>query len=154
MKDLSWFSSVEVALAQRALLAPAILRTALGSVFLGHAYAKAAVLTLPGTVQFFEGHGFPGWTAYPVFGIELIGGLLLLLGVQVRLVAALLVPVMLGALVPHLSNGWMFTNAGGGWEYVAFLLAALSAQLLLGPGAWSVAEPSATSRPAGVANAE
>jgi putative oxidoreductase len=42
--------------------------------------------------------------------------------------------VTFGALLPHASNGWMFSNPGGGWEYVAFLIAALSAQLLLGKG--------------------
>jgi putative oxidoreductase len=62
-------------------------------------------------------------------------------------VAALLIPVMLGALGPHWNNGWMFTNQGGGWEYVAFLIAALFSQLLLGPGAWAVASPNAP-RPA------
>ena len=130
-------------LARKAALAPAILRSALGLVFLGHAYAKLALFTLPGTAQFFEAHGFPGWTAYPVFVIELLGGVLLLAGIQVRLVAAMLIPVMLGALGPHWSNGWMFTNQGGGWEYVAFLIAALFSQLLLGGGSWSVAAPRA-----------
>ena len=32
----------------------------------------------------------------------------------------------------------MFTNAGGGWEYVAFLLVALGAQALLGSGAYAL----------------
>ena len=46
--------------------------------------------------------------------------------------------VMLGALVPHQANGWMFTNSGGGWEYVAFLIVALAAQAVLGGGAYSM----------------
>lgn len=147
MNDLNLLRRTERALSRNAALAPAILRGALGLVFLGHAYAKVALFTLPGTAQFFEAHGFPGWAAYPVFAVELLGGVLLLLGIQVRLVAALLIPVMLGALGPHWNNGWMFTNQGGGWEYVAFLIAALFSQLLLGPGAWAVASPNAP-RPA------
>jgi putative oxidoreductase len=143
MNDLNWLQRIDRALSRQAALAPAILRGALGAVFLGHAYAKLVLFTLPGTARFFEAHGFPGWTAYPVFAIELLGGVLLLLGVQVRPVAALLIPVMVGALGPHWNNGWMFTNQGGGWEYVAFLIAALLSQLLLGPGAWALG---ATSR--------
>jgi len=118
--------------------APTVLRLGLAAVFLAHAWAKVSLFTLPGTAAFFRAHGFPGWTAYPVFAIELAGGLALALGVRVREVSVALLAVMLGALVPHVGNGWMFTNAGGGWEYVAFLIVALVAQLLLGPGAWAV----------------
>lgn len=113
-------------------LAPLLLRFGLGAVFLAHAYAKLAIFTLPGTVAFFTSHGLPGWTAYPVLVIELLGGLALIAGYQVRLAALALIPVMVGALVPHVANGWMFSNPGGGWEYVAFLIIVLSVQLLIG----------------------
>lgn len=117
---------------------PTVLRVALGAVFLAHAGAKAFIFTFAGTAQFFEAHGFPGWTAWPVFLAELLGGLALVAGFRTRWVALGLVPVMLGALKPHLVNGWMFTNSGGGWEYVAFLLLALVAQALLGSGAYAL----------------
>ena len=128
----------ELALSAHAALGPLLLRVGLGTVFLAHAYAKVFLFTLPGTVKFFQSYGLPGWAAYPVFLLELFGGLALLLGVHTQLVAVLLIPVMLGALVPHQANGWMFTNSGGGWEYVAFLIVALAAQALLGSGAYSV----------------
>ena len=128
----------ELALSANAALGPLLLRVGLGTVFLAHAYAKAFVFTLPGTVKFFQNYGLPGWAAYPVFLLELFGGLSLLLGVHTQLVAVLLIPVMLGALVPHQANGWMFTNTGGGWEYVAFLIVALAAQAVLGGGAYSM----------------
>jgi putative oxidoreductase len=115
-------------------LAPTILRLGLGAVFLAHSYAKIAVFTLSGTLAFFEGHGLPGWTVYPVLTVELLGGLCLVLGYQVRLAALALLPVMFGALIPHAPNGWMFSNPGGGWEYVAFLIVALSVQFLVGKG--------------------
>lgn len=120
-------------------LAPTLLRLGLGAVFLAHSYAKVAVFTLAGTSAFFEGHGLPGWTVYPVLALELIGGLSLTLGFHVRLAALALLPVMFGALIPHVSNGWMFSNPGGGWEYVAFLIVALSVQLLVGKGTFSSA---------------
>jgi putative oxidoreductase len=132
------FDLIEDRLAARAALAPTILRTGLGAVFVAHAYAKAFLFTFPGTEAFFAASGFPGWTVYPVFAAELFGGISLIAGYQTRLVSLLLVPVMLGALKPHLANGWMFTAAGGGWEYVAFLLIALASQALLGSGVYSL----------------
>lgn len=130
----SLLATLDRAAASRSYLAPVPLRLGLGLVFLGHAYAKVFVFTLPGTVAFFEAHGLPGWAAYPVLAVELAGGICLIAGVWVRLAALALLPVMLGALVPHASNGWMFTNPGGGWEYVALLIVALVTQLLLGAG--------------------
>jgi putative oxidoreductase len=127
-------ATLDRAAASRTHLAPLVLRLGLGAVFLAHSYAKLFVFTLPGTIAFFQANGLPGWTVYPVLAAELTGGLCLMFGVWVRLAALALVPVMLGALVPHASNGWMFSNPGGGWEYVALLIVALVAQLLLGPG--------------------
>ncbi|VTR95594.1 DoxX family protein OS=Burkholderia vietnamiensis (strain G4 / LMG 22486) GN=Bcep1808_3970 PE=4 SV=1: DoxX [Gemmata massiliana] len=120
-----------------------VLRLGLAGVMIAHALLKLLVFTLPGTASFFEAHGFPGWTAYPVFGAELIGGVLLAIGVWTRLVAVALVPVMLGALAVHWPNGWMFVAPHGGWEYPAFLTLALVAQALLGGGALSVRFPRA-----------
>ena len=115
-----------------------VLRLALASVMIAHALIKLLVFTLPGTAGYFAAHGFPGWTAYPVFAIELVGVGLLALGIAVRPVSALLAPIMIGALLVHLPNGWMFTAPKGGWEYVAFLIAALAAQFFLGGGAFAL----------------
>lgn len=115
-----------------------ILRISLGAVFIAHALLKLLVLTLPGTAQFFEAHGFPGWMAYPVFVAELVGGTLLISGFYTRYVALALVPVITGAFTVHRANGWSFDAPGGGWEYIAFLIAALIAQALLGDGAYAL----------------
>ncbi len=93
-------------------LAALMLRLGLGAVFLAHALAKPLVFTLPGTVAFFRGERLPGWTAYPVFLAELLGGAALLAGLRTRLVSLLLLPVMIGALLVHLPNGWMFAGQG------------------------------------------
>ena len=123
---------------QQAQYAALVLRVALGVVFVAHALMKVIVFTLPGTAQFFEAHGFPAWTAYPVTLVELLGGTLLIAGLHTRAIALGLIPVLLGALSVHWTNGWSFTAAGGGWEYVAFLIVALVAQVLLGDGALAV----------------
>ncbi len=111
------------------------LRLSLGVMFVAHAYLKIAVFTLPGTAQFFEAVGFPGFLAYPTVAAELIGGVLLILGVYTRAVAAALMPVLIGATLAHLGNGWVFSAEGGGYEYPLFLIAASATQILLGDGA-------------------
>lgn len=91
---------------------------------------------LPGTAAFFHNVGLPGWLAYVTFACEAVGGVLLVLGVQARWVALVLSPFLLGALFAvHLPNGWVFTSAGGGWEYSAYLFVLCIAQALLGDGA-------------------
>ena len=90
---------------------------AIGAMFIAHALLKVFVFTLPGTVQYFESVGLPGVLAYVTIAAELVGGLMLVLGVGTRWAAALLIPVLLGAAWTHAPNGWLFTAANGGWEY-------------------------------------
>ncbi|WP_210528559.1 DoxX family protein [Rubellimicrobium arenae] len=117
-----------------------LLRVSLGTMFLAHSVVlKLFTYTLPGTAAFFEGVGLPGWLAYVTFAAEAAGGLALVLGIQARWVAMLLSPFLLGALVTvHWANGWVFTAAGGGWEYPAYLFVLCLAQALLGDGAWAL----------------
>ncbi len=97
------------------------LRLALGAMFIAHALLKVFVFTLPGTVQFFAVDR-PAWSSRVRHDCaELVGGAMLLLGVGTRWVAALLIPVLLGATWAHAPNGWLFTAPKGGWEYPAFL---------------------------------
>ena len=116
-----------------------LLRVALGTAFIAHGLFKVLVLTLADTAAFFAAHGFPDWTAYPVFAAEVVGGAALVVGFYTRLVAIALLPVLLGALTVHWPNGWYFGNPHGGWEYIAVLLAALIVQAGLGDGSFAVA---------------
>ncbi|MFK5912749.1 MAG: DoxX family protein [Woeseiaceae bacterium] len=120
-----------------------ILRVALGSVLLAHSlYLKLMVFTLPGTAQFFASIGLPELLAYAVFSIEAIAGVALILGFKTRLFSALVIPVLLGATWAHLANGWLFTNAGGGWEYPLLLAVMALAQVGLGNGKYAVSTTS------------
>lgn len=115
-----------------------ILRIALGLMWIAHALLKIVVFTLPGADQFFIAHGFPAHSVYPVVAAELAGGAMILLGFHGRLASLALVPVLLGALAVHASNGWVFTANGGGWEYPAFLVVASLVHALGGDGAFAI----------------
>ena len=117
--------------------AATLLRISIGVMFIAHALLKIFVFTVPGTVGFFEKVGFPGLLAYPVIAFELLGGLLLVAGLYTRWVALAGVPVLLGALLVHSGNGWMFASPNGGWEFPAFWTVTLVALALLGDGAYS-----------------
>ena len=117
----------------------ALLRVSLGVMFIAHSVVlKYFTYGLAGTAQFFESIGLPGFLAYVVFGMEAVGGILLVLGVRTREVSAALLPVLAGALWVHSGNGWVFSSANGGWEYPLYLIVLLAAQVLLGEGAFAL----------------
>jgi putative oxidoreductase len=125
----------------------ALLRISLGVMFIAHSVVlKYFNFTLAGTAGYFESLDLPGFLAYVVFGMEAVGGALLVLGVRTREVAAALIPVLVGALWVHAGNGWVFSNAGGGWEYPLYLVVLSAAQVLLGEGAFALSRSSVPSR--------
>lgn len=115
-----------------------VLRVSLGTLFIAHALLKLFVFTLPGTAQFFQSLGLPGVLGYVTFAAELVGGVLLILGVGTRWVALALVPILLGATWAHAGNGWVFSAPNGGWEYPLFWTVTLVVQALLGDGAYAL----------------
>jgi putative oxidoreductase len=119
-------------------LALLLLRFGLGLMWIAHSLLKLFVFTLPGTAKFFESVGLPGVLAYPIFAAELIGGFAILLGVYGRQASLLLMPILLGAALVHLPNGWVHTSNGGGWEYPIFLAIASVVHWLLGDGRFSL----------------
>jgi len=115
-----------------------VLRAALGVMWIAHALMKYVVFTVAGFGGFLAKVGFPAELAGPVILVELVGGILILAGVYARHVALALIPVMAAASSVHLANGWVFSSAGGGWEYPAFLIVASFALWLLGDGAFAL----------------
>lgn len=131
-------------------LAATLLRVSLGVLFLAHGIVlKLLTFGLPGTAAFFRSIGLPGGLAYATFAAEVVGGTMLVLGVQARLAATALLPFMLGALWVHAGNGWVFTATGGGWEYPAYIAILCVAQVLLGDGAHALAPSRPLGRRAG-----
>jgi putative oxidoreductase len=115
-----------------------LLRVSLGLLFLAHGGMKVFTFTIPGTVQYFETIGYPGFFAYLVILGEVGGGLALILGAWTRVIALALLPIMIGATLQHAGNGWMFAKTGGGWEFPAFWTVMLVVQALLGSGAYAL----------------
>ena len=118
--------------------AATLLRVSLGAMLLAHGLMKVFVFTIPGTVGFFAKLGLPAIAAYGTIGVEVIGGLLMIAGLFTRWAALAAIPVLIGATTVHLGNGWVFSAAGGGWEYPAFWTVALLVQALLGDGAFAL----------------
>ena len=126
-----------------------VLRVTLGALFLAHAGLKLFVFTPAGTAQFFGSLGLPPALAYLVIAAEVAGGVALILGFHARWAALALIPILVGAIVTvHGSAGFFFSNPKGGWEFLAFWIAALVAQALLGDGAYAVRTGSTDVAPA------
>jgi putative oxidoreductase len=120
-------------------IAPALLRVTMGGLFLAHAALKIFVFTPAGTAGYFQSLGLPGALAYVTILAELLGGLALIAGYKVRIVALALVPVLLGAAYfGHGSAGFFFSNPNGGWEFPVFWAMALVVQSLLGAGSYAL----------------
>ncbi|KNH22270.1 membrane protein [Arthrobacter sp. ZBG10] len=111
------------------------LRIVLGFIFAAHGWQKFNEWTIAGTQASFGKMGVPAAeiAAPAVAVLELAGGIALILGILTRVVAALLVIDMLGALfLVHASAGVFAAN--GGYELVLLLAAAAFTLALTGPG--------------------
>ncbi|KAF1041838.1 MAG: putative oxidoreductase CatD [Herbaspirillum frisingense] len=116
-----------------------LLRVTMGVFFLIHAGLKIFVFTPAGTVGFFASLGVPGFLAYPVILLEVVGGIALVLGYYGRWLAIPLALDLLGAIIlVHGPAGFFFTNPKGGWEYLALWIVGLIAVFLLGDGAFAL----------------
>lgn len=110
------------------------LRLALGAMWISHAWFKITAFGVAGFAGWLDSLGLPGFMAAPVIGLELIGGVLILTGLNGRIVSLLLLPVLAVATWVHLPNGLIFSNANGGWEYPVFLMLASVVHALIGDG--------------------
>jgi putative oxidoreductase len=105
-----------------------------GLVFVLHGGQKLLAMGLAGTAGFLGQLGvpLPAVAAAALIAVELVGGLLVLLGWRTRWAAALLALDMLGAMaLVHVRGGFFLPD---GVEFVLTLFAACAALALLGPG--------------------
>jgi putative oxidoreductase len=129
---------------------PAVLRLAIGAVFVAHGAQKLFGIWggggLAGTAAFFGQLGLtPAYPLALLIGlIEFAGGLMLIAGALTLYVALALALNMLVAIWKvHLANGFflnwsMVAGQGHGYEFNLALIGALVSLMLTGPGAFSV----------------
>jgi putative oxidoreductase len=118
-------------------LALLVLRIALAAVLLYHGVPK--IMNFGATVGAFQSMQVPAPTLTAAFAIlsEVIGGILILLGIAVDIAGVLVVIEMLGAIATvHWAKGFDFTK--GGWEHPFTVLALALALALAGPGDYAV----------------
>lgn len=116
-----------------------ILRLTLGILMLFHGIFKLrnGVSGIEGLLQ---SHGLPWLLAYGVFIGEILGPVLLLIGLYTRIGALFIILNMLFAFaLVHASQLTAFTS-GGGWalELQGFFLFTAVAVFLIGPGKFSI----------------
>lgn len=113
-------------------------RVALGVILLAHGWQKLNEWTLAGTAGAFGDMGIPAPTVAATFatGVEIIGGIALIIGILTPVVAVLNMVNLLGALLlVHAGNGVFVTD--NGFELVLALSAGLVTIAILGAGKFS-----------------
>ena len=120
-----------------------VLRLALGIMFIAHGLQMAFGLFGGSGIKAFSGMlsglGFVPAMFWAYIGAYtvLIGGLLIIVGVQTRLAAILLLIFILTAGIRvHLGKGFFLSN--GGFEYTFIIAAICLALILLGPGKFNI----------------
>ena len=116
----------------------ALLRIILGVVFFAHGYLKFFKMGMAGVVGFFTNLGIPAPTiaAWGVTMLEMVGGILLILGFLTPILGILFAIEMAGVIYfAKRGQGFM---APKGYEFELTLLVASLALALSGPGAFSL----------------
>lgn len=126
-------------LAPLRFLAPLALRLGLGVVFVDHGYSKLTGGPAEGFGGMLTGLGVaaPEVFAWLVTIAELVGGLMLLLGLATRLVTLPLIATMIGAIILVKADLGIIAPNGSpmaGAELDIALIAGLVALLFMGPG--------------------
>lgn len=116
-----------------------ILRLVLGIAFVVHGWSK--LTGGPGNmVGFFGGAGIPipALMVWIVTIVELVGGILLIVGFLTQIAGVLLTIDMLAAILFVAGRGALIENGGISWEKEAVFAAAALCLALAGPGLFAV----------------
>ncbi|MHA6793453.1 DoxX family protein [Pseudonocardia bannensis] len=114
-------------------------RLVLGAVLIAHGWQKLATNGIAATTEAFAGVGVPlaPLAAIVATLVELVGGVLLVVGAATAVAGILVVLTMLGAaLLVHAGNG--IFAADGGWELVGVIAVTALVLAATGAGRFSV----------------
>jgi putative oxidoreductase len=120
---------------------PVIVRVILGFTFFMYGYQKVFEWGLEGMTNFFRTQGFPlpGVFALVASYLELLGGLALIVGFQVRWLALLFCIQMLVAFTTHVKQGFFYGPPDKyGVSNVLNLFGYSLVLLIVGAGPWSI----------------
>ena len=105
----------------------------IGIIFIVHSLKKFD----PSWQEWLTGIGLPPELQLPIALAELIGGILLVIGVLTRITGTVFAVILMGAIF-HIrwENGFFVSK--GGWEWDLVMLAAVLAIIVAGPGRVSI----------------
>ena len=109
------------------------LRASIGAIFIVHSLKKFD----PSWQEWLISIGIPPEMQLPIALAELIGGILLVVGVLTRVTGAIFAVILLGAIF-HIrwENGFFVSK--GGWEWDLVMLTVVLAIIAAGPGRISI----------------
>lgn len=117
-----------------------ILRVVLGTFFLSHGVLKFQAMT-ESTIPFFASIGFPAFLAYFVAGVEVVGGIALILGIFTCLFGTLLAVIQLVAIykvTARIPSPSLLISFAMGYGMNLVLAAAALSVAFTGPGRMSL----------------
>jgi len=117
----------------RTSIASTIMRVVLGIIFLAHGIDKLQ-MGLSNVDGYFSSVGVPGFLAYVAVALELVGGVLLIVGLFTRYVSALFAIMLIAAIfMMKLSAGLLGSDGAPGYELDLSLIV-IAIYLVLGEG--------------------
>ena len=109
------------------------IRASIGAIFIIHSLKKFD----PSWQEWLISIGIPPEMQLPIALAELIGGVLLVVGVLTRVTGSILAVILLGAIF-HIRWEKGFFVSQGGWEWDLVMLAAVLTIIAAGPGRVSI----------------
>jgi putative oxidoreductase len=120
-------------------LGATLLRFTLAGLWIIHWWFKVGYRGMAATRAFFLQHGLPPWLAWFVISFEVVVAACLVLGIYVRLICLVSLPILFVSIWIYRRNGFYFPS--GGVELPTFWTCAQLAQVFLGPGALQMPLP-------------
>jgi len=113
-------------------LGVALLRFIIAGFWIAHWWYKVGYRGMAATEAFFSRQSLPAWLAWFDVSFEIVVAVCLILGIYVRVLCLLSLPILFASVWIYRKNGFYFSS--GGIELPIFWALAQIAQALLGPG--------------------